>query len=150
MLPLSTREPESTEPRTVTSAVVPVTDTAPRTSVPVSRTVRAPAADSPPRSEPPSTTREAPSATVTCPRTSAPSRQSTPSSTLSPSATVPVRVSVHCSSAPGTTVARKGPRVVRSEIRGALTVTDPERLVETMGNGIGHGRAYGCGLLLTR
>lgn len=44
----------------------------------------------------------------------------------------------------------RGLRIVRAEIRGTLTVTDPEVLVDAMTQGIGHGRAYGCGLLLTR
>ncbi|MGW9430064.1 type I-E CRISPR-associated protein Cas6/Cse3/CasE [Streptomyces decoyicus] len=44
----------------------------------------------------------------------------------------------------------KGLRIARAEIRGTLTVTDPAALVDTMTQGIGHGRAYGCGLLLTR
>ncbi len=52
------------------------------------------------------------------------------------------------------TVTSPGPhtglRIVRAEIRGALTVTDPAALVDAMTQGIGHGRAYGCGLLLTR
>ncbi len=44
----------------------------------------------------------------------------------------------------------RGLRISRAEIRGALTVTDPAALVDAMTNGIGHGRAYSCGLLLTR
>ncbi|MEU6260415.1 type I-E CRISPR-associated protein Cas6/Cse3/CasE [Streptomyces sp. NPDC047043] len=44
----------------------------------------------------------------------------------------------------------KGLRIVRAEIRGTLTVTDPAALVDTMTHGIGHARAYSCGLLLTR
>jgi CRISPR system Cascade subunit CasE len=40
--------------------------------------------------------------------------------------------------------------ISRAEIRGDLTVTDPAALVDAMTEGIGHGRAYGCGLLLTR
>ncbi|MFF4353808.1 type I-E CRISPR-associated protein Cas6/Cse3/CasE [Streptomyces sp. NPDC001530] len=44
----------------------------------------------------------------------------------------------------------KGLRIARAEIRGTLTVTDPGALVDAMTQGIGHGRAYGCGLLLTR
>ncbi|WP_326771204.1 type I-E CRISPR-associated protein Cas6/Cse3/CasE (plasmid) [Streptomyces sp. NBC_01591] len=43
-----------------------------------------------------------------------------------------------------------GLRIVRAEIRGTLTVTDPAALVDSMSQGIGHARAYGCGLLLTR
>jgi CRISPR system Cascade subunit CasE len=41
-------------------------------------------------------------------------------------------------------------RIARAEIRGTLTVTDPAALVDGMTQGIGRGRAYSCGLLLTR
>ncbi|MFK0050011.1 type I-E CRISPR-associated protein Cas6/Cse3/CasE [Streptomyces sp. NPDC090741] len=44
----------------------------------------------------------------------------------------------------------KGLRIVRAELRGKLTVTDPQALADTLAEGIGHGRAYSCGLLLTR
>ncbi|MFI8105437.1 type I-E CRISPR-associated protein Cas6/Cse3/CasE [Streptomyces sp. NPDC086023] len=44
----------------------------------------------------------------------------------------------------------KGLRVARAEIRGSLTVTDPETLVGVLSNGLGHARAYSCGLVLTR
>ncbi|MFI2077626.1 type I-E CRISPR-associated protein Cas6/Cse3/CasE [Streptomyces triculaminicus] len=44
----------------------------------------------------------------------------------------------------------KGLRIVRAEIRGTLTVTDPETLTQTLSNGLGHARAYSCGLILTR
>ncbi|CCK24446.1 hypothetical protein BN159_0067 [Streptomyces davaonensis JCM 4913] len=44
----------------------------------------------------------------------------------------------------------KGLRIVRAEIRGTLTITDPAALVDAMTQGIGHARSYGCGLLLTR
>ncbi|MFH8640349.1 type I-E CRISPR-associated protein Cas6/Cse3/CasE [Streptomyces goshikiensis] len=44
----------------------------------------------------------------------------------------------------------KGLRIARAEIRGSLTVTDPETLVTTLSNGLGHARAYSCGLILTR
>lgn len=45
---------------------------------------------------------------------------------------------------------RKPVRIGRAEIRGALTVTDPETLVAALSNGLGHARAYSCGLILTR
>jgi CRISPR system Cascade subunit CasE len=45
---------------------------------------------------------------------------------------------------------RKGLRVVRAEIRGSLTVTDPPALAQVLTQGLGHARAYSCGLLLTR
>ncbi|MFF4189084.1 type I-E CRISPR-associated protein Cas6/Cse3/CasE [Streptomyces sp. NPDC001691] len=41
-------------------------------------------------------------------------------------------------------------RIGRAEIRGTLTVTDPETLVGALSNGLGHARAYSCGLILTR
>ncbi|MER5769110.1 type I-E CRISPR-associated protein Cas6/Cse3/CasE [Streptomyces sp. NPDC001985] len=44
----------------------------------------------------------------------------------------------------------QGLLIARAEIRGTLTVTDPAALVEALTHGIGHARAYGCGLLLTR
>ncbi|UQW99418.1 type I-E CRISPR-associated protein Cas6/Cse3/CasE [Streptomyces sp. RerS4] len=44
----------------------------------------------------------------------------------------------------------KSVRIGRAEIRGSLTVTDPETLVAALSNGLGHARAYSCGLLLTR
>ncbi|MDA5285534.1 type I-E CRISPR-associated protein Cas6/Cse3/CasE [Streptomyces sp. Isolate_45] len=44
----------------------------------------------------------------------------------------------------------KGLRISRAEIRGNLVVTDPEALVTTLTNGLGHARAYSCGLVLTR
>ncbi|WP_331721198.1 type I-E CRISPR-associated protein Cas6/Cse3/CasE [Streptomyces sp. NBC_00454] len=45
---------------------------------------------------------------------------------------------------------RKPVRIGRAEIRGSLTVTDPETLVGVLSNGLGHARAYSCGLILTR
>ncbi|MFE4634854.1 type I-E CRISPR-associated protein Cas6/Cse3/CasE [Streptomyces sp. NPDC056773] len=45
---------------------------------------------------------------------------------------------------------RKPVRIGRAEIRGALTVTDPETLTAALSNGLGHARAYSCGLILTR
>ncbi|MGW7142353.1 type I-E CRISPR-associated protein Cas6/Cse3/CasE [Streptomyces xanthophaeus] len=51
---------------------------------------------------------------------------------------------------PTVSSAGKGLRIVRAELRGKLTVTDPQALADTMTEGIGHGRAYSCGLLLTR
>lgn len=41
-------------------------------------------------------------------------------------------------------------RIGRAEIRGTLTVTDPEPLVTSLSNGLGHARAYSCGLILAR
>ncbi|MFF6906058.1 type I-E CRISPR-associated protein Cas6/Cse3/CasE [Streptomyces sp. NPDC012389] len=41
-------------------------------------------------------------------------------------------------------------RIARAEIKGALTVTDPKTFVAALGQGIGHARAYSCGLILVR
>ncbi|MET8702928.1 type I-E CRISPR-associated protein Cas6/Cse3/CasE [Kitasatospora sp. NPDC004723] len=43
-----------------------------------------------------------------------------------------------------------GLRISRSEIRGHLTVTDPEAFRATLADGLGSGRAYSCGLVLVR
>ena len=45
---------------------------------------------------------------------------------------------------------RRGGKIGRAEIRGTLTVTDPEAFTYALTNGIGRGRAYGAGLLLVR
>ncbi|MCX5199256.1 type I-E CRISPR-associated protein Cas6/Cse3/CasE [Streptomyces sp. NBC_00249] len=44
----------------------------------------------------------------------------------------------------------KALRIGRAEIRGDLVVTDPEALLSALAGGLGHARAYSCGLLLTR
>lgn len=44
----------------------------------------------------------------------------------------------------------KGLRIARAEIKGALTVTDPKTFVAALAQGIGHARAYSCGLILVR
>ncbi|MFF5287366.1 type I-E CRISPR-associated protein Cas6/Cse3/CasE [Streptomyces sp. NPDC013171] len=41
-------------------------------------------------------------------------------------------------------------RIGRAEIRGSLTVTDPETFVGVLSNGLGRARPYSCGLVLTR
>lgn len=41
-------------------------------------------------------------------------------------------------------------KVARAELRGTLTVTNPGAFVTALSEGIGHARAYSCGLLLTR
>ncbi|MFC4467750.1 type I-E CRISPR-associated protein Cas6/Cse3/CasE [Streptomyces xiangluensis] len=46
--------------------------------------------------------------------------------------------------------ARTGLVVARAEIKGQLTVTDPQLLVRSLTEGIGRARAYGCGLILVR
>ncbi|MEV7287145.1 type I-E CRISPR-associated protein Cas6/Cse3/CasE [Streptomyces sp. NPDC093252] len=44
----------------------------------------------------------------------------------------------------------KGLRIARAEIKGTLTVTDPRAFVAALTQGIGHARAYSCGLILVR
>ncbi|MFF4557721.1 type I-E CRISPR-associated protein Cas6/Cse3/CasE [Streptomyces sp. NPDC001422] len=44
----------------------------------------------------------------------------------------------------------KGLRIARAEIKGTLTITDPKALVAALTQGIGHARAYSCGLILVR
>ncbi|GGX70489.1 type I-E CRISPR-associated protein Cas6/Cse3/CasE [Streptomyces fructofermentans] len=44
----------------------------------------------------------------------------------------------------------KGLRIARAEIKGSLTVTDPKTFVAALTQGIGHARAYSCGLILVR
>ncbi|MGW7554384.1 type I-E CRISPR-associated protein Cas6/Cse3/CasE [Streptomyces rimosus] len=44
----------------------------------------------------------------------------------------------------------KGLKIARAELRGSLTITDPAAFVTALSEGIGHARAYSCGLVLTR
>lgn len=44
----------------------------------------------------------------------------------------------------------KGLRIARAEIKGTLTVTDPRTFAAALTQGIGHARAYSCGLILVR
>ncbi|MEU8624635.1 type I-E CRISPR-associated protein Cas6/Cse3/CasE [Streptomyces sp. NPDC048669] len=44
----------------------------------------------------------------------------------------------------------KGLRIARAEIKGMLTVTDPRTFVTALTQGVGHARAYSCGLILVR
>ncbi|MFE9661729.1 type I-E CRISPR-associated protein Cas6/Cse3/CasE [Streptomyces sp. NPDC005955] len=44
----------------------------------------------------------------------------------------------------------KGLQLARAEIKGSLTVTDPQVFVTALTRGVGHARAYSCGLLLVR
>ncbi|GGZ13462.1 type I-E CRISPR-associated protein Cas6/Cse3/CasE [Streptomyces inusitatus] len=44
----------------------------------------------------------------------------------------------------------KGLRLARAEIKGTLTITDPQIFVTALTRGIGHARAYSCGLILVR
>ncbi|WP_330182222.1 type I-E CRISPR-associated protein Cas6/Cse3/CasE [Nocardia sp. NBC_01503] len=45
---------------------------------------------------------------------------------------------------------KPGMRIGRAEVRGELTVTEPEVFVDVVSNGLGHGKAYGCGLILIK
>jgi CRISPR system Cascade subunit CasE len=45
---------------------------------------------------------------------------------------------------------KKGLKVVRAEVRGQLTVTDPATFTSTLTEGLGKARSYGVGLLLVR
>lgn len=51
---------------------------------------------------------------------------------------------------PVTSNHHEGLKIIRSEIRGKLTITDPTALHTTLADGIGSARAYSCGLLLVR
>ncbi|MFF4991541.1 type I-E CRISPR-associated protein Cas6/Cse3/CasE [Streptosporangium saharense] len=46
--------------------------------------------------------------------------------------------------------AKPGLRIGRAEIRGELTVTAPDVFVDVLTTGLGHARAYGCGLILIK
>ncbi|WP_079184325.1 type I-E CRISPR-associated protein Cas6/Cse3/CasE [Streptomyces uncialis] len=48
------------------------------------------------------------------------------------------------------TAKHQGARIGRAELKGELTVTDPETFVEALANGVGRARSYGAGLLLVR
>ncbi|MER5584790.1 type I-E CRISPR-associated protein Cas6/Cse3/CasE [Streptomyces asoensis] len=45
---------------------------------------------------------------------------------------------------------KNGLKVVRAEVRGQLTVTDPATFVHTLTEGLGKARSYGVGLILVR
>ncbi|WP_454607303.1 type I-E CRISPR-associated protein Cas6/Cse3/CasE [Streptomyces tendae] len=51
---------------------------------------------------------------------------------------------------PLVSTAKKGLKVVRAEVRGQLTVTDPATFARTLTEGLGKARSYGVGLLLVR
>ncbi|MER6433395.1 type I-E CRISPR-associated protein Cas6/Cse3/CasE [Streptomyces sp900105245] len=51
---------------------------------------------------------------------------------------------------PLVSTAKKGLKVVRAEVRGQLTVTDPATFAHTLTEGIGKARSYGVGLVLVR
>ncbi len=46
--------------------------------------------------------------------------------------------------------AHKGLKIARAEIKGMLTVTDPTAFARALAHGLGRGRAYSCGLILTK
>ncbi|WP_329293279.1 type I-E CRISPR-associated protein Cas6/Cse3/CasE [Streptomyces sp. NBC_01455] len=62
----------------------------------------------------------------------------------------PETISVRMLPAVSSPTTRKGLKVARAELRGALTITDPATFVTALSDGIGHARAYSCGLILTR
>jgi CRISPR system Cascade subunit CasE len=45
---------------------------------------------------------------------------------------------------------KKGLKVIRAEVRGQLTVTEPATFVHTLAEGLGKARSYGVGLILVR
>ncbi|MFF8732245.1 type I-E CRISPR-associated protein Cas6/Cse3/CasE [Streptomyces sp. NPDC015171] len=45
---------------------------------------------------------------------------------------------------------KKGLKIVRAEVRGQLTVTDPATFTRTLSDGLGKARSYGVGLILVR
>ncbi|WP_222932741.1 type I-E CRISPR-associated protein Cas6/Cse3/CasE [Nocardia yunnanensis] len=45
---------------------------------------------------------------------------------------------------------KPGMRVGRAQVRGELTITDPHVFVNTIVGGLGHAKAYGCGLILVK
>ncbi|MFD6552000.1 type I-E CRISPR-associated protein Cas6/Cse3/CasE [Streptomyces sp. NPDC058398] len=51
---------------------------------------------------------------------------------------------------PLVSTAKKGLKVVRAEVRGQLTVTDPVTFAHTLTEGLGKARSYGVGLVLVR
>ncbi|WP_240489730.1 type I-E CRISPR-associated protein Cas6/Cse3/CasE [Actinomadura atramentaria] len=60
--------------------------------------------------------------------------------------TIAVRMLPTVSSA----TSHKALRIARAELRGSLTVTDPAAFVAALSEGVGHARAYSCGLVLVR
>ncbi|WP_405848544.1 type I-E CRISPR-associated protein Cas6/Cse3/CasE [Streptomyces sp. NBC_01518] len=62
----------------------------------------------------------------------------------------PDTISVRMLPAVSSPAAHKGLKVARAELRGSLTITDPTVFVTALSDGIGHARAYSCGLILTR
>ncbi|MEV4130169.1 type I-E CRISPR-associated protein Cas6/Cse3/CasE [Nocardia sp. NPDC049707] len=45
---------------------------------------------------------------------------------------------------------KPGMRIGRAEVRGELAITDPDVFVDTVIGGLGHAKAYGCGLILIK
>ncbi|MCX4685207.1 type I-E CRISPR-associated protein Cas6/Cse3/CasE [Kitasatospora purpeofusca] len=64
--------------------------------------------------------------------------------------TAPESVSVRMLPSVSSATSHKGLKIARAELRGTLTVTDPAAFVPALANGVGHARAYSCGLILTR
>ncbi|MFJ4687511.1 type I-E CRISPR-associated protein Cas6/Cse3/CasE [Streptomyces sp. NPDC088789] len=64
--------------------------------------------------------------------------------------TDPTRLAVRMLPRVSSPAPHKGLRIARAEIKGNLTVTDPQTFVATLTQGLGHARAYSCGLILIR
>ncbi|WP_380284840.1 type I-E CRISPR-associated protein Cas6/Cse3/CasE [Kitasatospora purpeofusca] len=62
----------------------------------------------------------------------------------------PGTISVRMLPTVSSSTSHKGLKITRAELRGALTVTDPTAFVTALSDGVGHARAYGCGLILVR
>ena len=62
----------------------------------------------------------------------------------------PSTISVRMLPTVSSATSHKGLKIARAELRGSLTVTDPATFVTALSGGIGHARAYSCGLILIR
>lgn len=65
-------------------------------------------------------------------------------------AAAPETISVRMLPTVSSPASHKGLKIARAELRGSLTVTDPAAFVAALSDGVGHARAYSCGLILTR
>ncbi|MFJ2876825.1 type I-E CRISPR-associated protein Cas6/Cse3/CasE [Streptomyces sp. NPDC086796] len=64
--------------------------------------------------------------------------------------TSPETISVRMLPSVSSATSHKGLKIARAELRGTLTVTNPAAFVPALTDGVGHARAYSCGLILTR
>lgn len=62
----------------------------------------------------------------------------------------PETISVRMLPTVSSPASHKGLKIARAELRGSLTVTDPAAFATALSDGLGHARAYSCGLILTR